>query len=213
MNKMMIPRSPITLLAVAFILVSSAASAFAQKRYCEIPPPSPFKHTALIVTRYDKPAKRMKTVLEHPLSLGHAGGDALYLSASFFFSDPRLRARPMLELHFISVSKEPKLRNSPDVTILADAARLPLVGRAQYQSVKGEKGFVHETITATVTYDTLFNLIRAKRVIAQLGSAHFELTNNHLESLREVASLMAPQERNMILASRLGTRPRQVTTH
>ena len=212
MNKMMIPRSRITLLAISFIFASSAASAFAQKRYCEIPPPSPFKHNALIVTRYDKPAKRMKTVLEHPLSLGH-GSDALYLSASFFFSDPRLRARPMLEISIISVSKEPKYRNAHDVTILADAARAPLVGQAQYQSGKGENGLVQEVVRATITYNTLFNLIRAKRVTAQLGSTQFELTNNHLESLREVASLMVPQERNMILASRSGQRPRQVTNH
>jgi hypothetical protein len=209
---MMIPRSRITLLAFAFLL-ASAISGFAQKRYCEVPPPSPFKHNALIVTRYDQSAKRMKTVLEHPLSLGHAEGEALYLSASFFFSDPRLRVRPMLEISLISVSKEPRHRNSHDVSLLADAARLPLVGPTRYQSSKVEKGLVQEVVTTTITYDTLFDLIRAKRVTAQLDSAQFELTNNHLESLREVASLMVPKERNMILASRLGNRPRQVTNH
>lgn len=208
----MIPRSRITLLAVAFIL-ACAITGLGQKRYCEVPPPSPFKHNALIVTRYDKPAKRMKTVLEHPLSLGHDHGEALYLSASFFFSDPGLRIRPMLDIQFIFVSKEPAHRNAHDLGLLADAARLPLVGRTQYQSAKGEKGLVQEVVTATITYDTLFNLIRAKRVTAQLGSAQFELTNNHLESLREVASLMVPKERNMILASRLGNRPRQATNH
>ncbi|MGB7921905.1 MAG: hypothetical protein WCF57_01540 [Pyrinomonadaceae bacterium] len=209
---MTIPRPRIILLAVAFILACSI-SGFAQKRFCEIPPPSPFKHNALIVTRYDKPTKRMKTVLEHPVSLGHAAGETLYLSASFFFSDPKLRMRPMLDIHLISVSKEPKLRNSRDLSLLADYARLPLVGPTQYQSGKTEKGLVQEVLTATITYDTLFNLIRSKRVTAQLGSAQLELTNNHLESLREVASLMVPQERNMILASRLGQRPRQATNH
>jgi len=39
------------------------------------------------------------------------------------------------------------------------------------------------------------------------------LTNNHLEALREVASQMVPQQRNIILASRSGQRPRQVTSH
>jgi hypothetical protein len=210
---MMIPRPRIILLAVAFMLTACSINGFAQKRYCEIPPPSPFRHNALIVTRYDKPTKRMKTVLEHPVSLGHSGGEALYLSASFFFSDPRLRARPMLDISIISVSKEPKLRNLRDLAILADSARLPLVGQTQYQSEKTEKGLVQEVVTATVTYDTLFNLIQAKRVTAQLGSAQLELTGNHLESLREVASLMVPKERNMILASRLGQRPRQATNH
>ena len=211
MNKMMIPLRRITLLA-AFILVCTTTG-FAQKSYCEVPPPSPFKHNALIVTRYDKPTKRMKTVLEHPLSLGR-GVDGLYLSASFFFSDPRLRTKPLLEIHFISLSKEPKYRNSHDMMIIADGMRVPVVGStAQYHSGKVENGLVQEVIRMSVTYDTLFNLIGAKRVTAQLSSTQFELTNNHLESLREIASLMVPQERNMILASRLGSRPRQVTTH
>jgi hypothetical protein len=211
MNKMMIPRSRIALLTVAFIL-ASAVSVFAQKQYCEIPPPSPFKHNALIVTRYDQPTKRMKTVLEHPVSLSR-GGDAVYLSASFFFSDPRLRNVPMLEIHFISISKEPKYRDSHDLDLLADDARAPLVGQAQYKSGKGQNKLVQEVVRATITYDTLFRLIQARRVTARLGSTQFELTNNHLEALREVASLMVPQQRNIILASRLGQRPRQVTNH
>jgi hypothetical protein len=211
MNKMMIPLRRLTLLA-AFILICTQTG-FAQKRYCEVPPPSPFKHNALIVTRYDQPTKRMKTVLEHPLSLGH-GVDALYLSASFFFSDPRLRTKPVLDINFISVSKEPKYRNSHDVMILADGMRVPfLSSTAQYQSGKIDDGLVREVIRVSVTYDTLFNLVGARRVTAQLSSTQFELTGNHLESLREIASLMVPQERNMILASRLGSRPRQVTTH
>src|ERR1044072_5044007 len=207
MNKMLIPLSR-SLLLFAFILACTA-SGFAQKRYCEIPPPSPFKHNALIVTRYDKPTKRMKTVLEHPVSLSH-GGDALYLSASFFFADPKLqRTRPMLEIALISVSKEAKYRNSHDVMILADGTRLASISQAQYQSGKGEKGLVQEMTRATITYETLFNLIQARRVALRIGSTEFELTSNHLEALREIASLMVPQDRNMILASRLGTRPRQ----
>jgi hypothetical protein len=212
MNKMMTPLRRIALLA-AFILICTATG-FAQKGYCEVPPPSPFKHNALIVTRFDKPTKRMKTVLEHPLSLGHGAEDALYLYASFFYPDPRLRAKPMLDIHFISISKEPKYRNSHDVMILANGMRVPVIGStAQYQSGKVENGLVREVIRTSVTYDTLFNLIVAKRVTAQLSSTQFELTANHLESLREIASLMVPQERGMILASRLGSRPRQVTTH
>jgi hypothetical protein len=209
-NKMMIPLSRLTLLVA--LICASALSGFAQ-RYCQVPPPSPFKHTALIVTRYDQPTRRMKTVLEHPLSLGGDGTGALYLSASFFYSDPRLHMRPLLDISLISVSKEAKYRYSHDMSLAADGLRLAVVGQAQYRSEKGEKGLLKEVARATITYETLFSLIQAKRVTAQLGSTQFELTNNHLESLREMASLMVPQERNMILASRLGGRPRQVNHH
>jgi hypothetical protein len=212
MNKNSNPLSRIIVLA--FFMLACALSGFAQKRYCQVPPPSPFKHNALISTRYDKPTKRMKTVLEHPLSLGHSSSDELYLSASFFYSDPRLRTRPMLDIALISVSKERKYRDSHDVVLLADGMRLALVGPVQYQSGKGDKGLAQEVTHVTITYDTLFKLIGAKRVTALLGGTQFELTSNHLESLREIASLMAPQERDIILASRLGNRAaRQMTNH
>jgi hypothetical protein len=211
MNKLMNPLSRLTL-SVAFILACTA-SGFAQKTYCEVPPPSPFKHNALIVTRYDKPAKRMKVVLEHPFSLSRQG-DALYLSASFFYADPRLRVRPMLSVAFISVSKEPKYRGAHNLSILTDGVRSPFAAPVQYRTAKGEHGFTQEVMQLSLSYDNLLDLIRARKVTASLGSTEFELTNNHLESLREIASLMVPQERNIILASRLGNRSaRQVTNH
>ncbi|MBA2731412.1 MAG: hypothetical protein H0U54_00830 [Acidobacteria bacterium] len=43
-----------------------------------------------------------------------------------------------------------------------------------------------------MTYATLLNLIKARRVTARLGATEFQLSNNHLESLREIAMLMAP---------------------
>ena len=211
MNKIRTPLSRITLL-VALVL-ACALSGFAQKRYCQVPPPSPFKHNALIVTRYDKQAKRMKTVLEHPLSLSQQG-DAVYLYASFFYSDPKLRTRPTLEIAFISVSKERKYRDSHDLSILTDGVRAPFIAPVQYQSGKGEGGHVQEVMKATLSYESLINLVRARRVTAQIDATSFELTGNHLESLREIASLMVPQERDLILASRFGNRAaRQMTNH
>ena len=52
-----------------------------------------------------------------------------------------------------------------------------------------------ETTRVTLTYESLINLIQARRVSAQLGMTKFELTNNHLEALRELANMMVPGNR------------------
>ena len=67
-------------------LILSALSVTAlpqkQKRFCPVPPPSPFKHSGRIVTSFDRAAGGMRTTLEHPRSLGR-GAEGLYLAASF----------------------------------------------------------------------------------------------------------------------------------
>ena len=181
----MIPLKRITLLLS--ILVTFTATGFAQK-FCTAPPPSPYKHSALIVTTFDPPTGRLKTTLEHPRSLG--GG--VYLYASFFYQDRRLRSIPTIDISFVAPSKKPKYRDSHDLSIFADNVPSPAVGATQYSTASAEHGLTVEKIKITLTYTELVALIRARRVTARLGGNEFELTENHLESLREIASLMAP---------------------
>ncbi len=181
----MIPLKRIPLLLAVFL--TFAASGFAQK-FCTVAPPSPFKHNAQIVTSYDQRARRMKTTLEHPQILG----DGQHLYASFFYQDPRLAAMPTIDLFFVSAAKQPKYRNSHNLSITADGNAWPFSGVAQYDTEDGARGTTIEKTRITLTYASLLNLTRARRVKARLGATEFELTNNHLEALREIASLMAP---------------------
>jgi len=169
------------------ICLTFTASGFAQK-FCTVAPPSPFKHNALIVTSYDRSARRMKTTLEHPQILG----DGQHLYATFFYQDPRLRSTQLIDIFFISAAKQPKYRDSHNLSITADGTAWPFSGVAQYYAEGGARGMTIEKTRITLTYASLLNLIKAKRVKARLGPTEFELTNNHLESLREIASLMAP---------------------
>lgn len=183
----MIPLKRIPLLAV--FLFTCATSGFAQK-FCDVGPPSPYKHSAMIVTGYDKNARKVKTTLEHPRPLG--GG--IYLYASFFQQDRRLRTGAMVEIIFISVSKE-KYRDSHNVSFLADGQPLPFVSQTQYFTDMADDGHKREKTRLTLTRESLIELLKAKKVKARLGSTEFELTNNHLESLRELASLMGGPRR------------------
>lgn len=182
---MNIPLNRIPLLFAILLLFS--ATGFAQK-FCTAPPPSPYKHNALIVTSFDPAVRRMKTTLEHPRAM--AGG--VYLAASFYYQDRRLRTLPTIDIYFLAPSKKPKYREAHDVALLADNAPPEALGATQYSTVGADHGMTVEKVKITLTYAGLQNLIRARHVTARVGLTEFELSNNHLESLREIASLMAP---------------------
>ena len=178
---------------VAIFLFACAATGYAQKS-CPVAPPSPFRHNALIVTRLDPKTKQVKAIMQHPRSLS-SGGDPVYLSAEFAYQDPRRGVKPTIEIAFTSLSKLPRFEFAHALTLLIDGQPWPVASPAQYSSKKQSDGQVLETTRVTLTYDSLINLIQARRVSAQLGMTKFELTNNHLEALREIANMMMPGNR------------------
>ena len=182
------------LVLCASLLAAFSAPALPQKKRktaCPVPPPSPFKHTGQIATSFDKSANGMRTTLEHPRSLAAAGA-AIYLSASFTHQDPRRPAAPSLELTFIAVSPAQKFRESHDLVLLCDGAQRSFAGATNYQARGAGSGSTLEAARVQLSYDDVLAITRARRVSARLGVAEFELTHNHLEALRELASLMAP---------------------
>lgn len=178
---------------VTAILLAFAGISYAQ-RSCPVPPPSPFRHSAQIVTRQDAKTKKWKVFMQHPKSLT-GGGDPVYLAADFAFADPRLRVKPTIDISFVSMSKTPRFEYAHALSLLIDGQPWPLAAPVQYESRKGQDGLYVEITKVTLTYDSLLNLIQGKRVAAQLGMAKLELTNNHLEALREVANMMVPGNR------------------
>jgi hypothetical protein len=178
---------------IAALLVAFAAVGYAQ-RACPVPPPSPFRHNAQIVTRQDPKTREWKVYMQHPKSLT-SGGDPVYLAAEFAYQDPRTRTKPTVDISFVSMSKSPRFEFSHALSLLIDGQPWPLAAPVQYFSKKQSDGIYLETTRVTITYDSLVSLIQGKRVAAQLGMTKFELTNNHLEALREVANMMMPGNR------------------
>lgn len=131
--------------------------------------------------------------MQHPTSLTR-GGDPLYLGAEFFYANTRLGQKPTIDILFLSTAKSPRFEFSHALSLLIDGRPWPLVSPVQYSSKK-ENGLILETTKVTLTYDSLINLIQGRKVTVQLGMSKFELTNNHLEALREVANMMMPGNR------------------
>jgi hypothetical protein len=131
----------------------------------------------------------MRTTLEHPRPLG-GSHETVYLTASFIHKDPRLGVRPTVELALISALPTQKYRDSHGVVLVGDGRPVPLSAAARYQSRHGDQGMIFEVFKLSLSPADLAGVTGARKVTARVGGEEFELTQNHLEALREIASLM-----------------------
>lgn len=177
--------SPLVLSAA--LLTMFAATAFPQKRLCPKPPPSPFKHDGEIVTSFDSRAGGMRTTLEHPRAIG-SGTELYYLAASFMHQSAKRPGTPALELVLYTTAPAVQTHNGGSVSLVLDGQALPFTQNASFRSQPGGGNAVR----LTLTYADLSMLTHARNAAVQLGGAQLTLTNNHLESLREMLSLLAP---------------------
>jgi hypothetical protein len=172
------------LLSAALLTLLAATTAFPQKRFCPKPPPSPFKHDGQIVTTFDSRAGGMRTTLEHPRPLG-GGANLFYMAASFMHQNASRPGTPSLDLVIYASAPGVQLAGQ-SLALVLDGRPLALATRASYRSQPGA------AVRLTLSYAEASALTHARRVEAQLGGAGVELTNNHLEALREMLSIMAP---------------------
>ncbi|HEV2765543.1 MAG TPA: hypothetical protein VGV38_21345 [Pyrinomonadaceae bacterium] len=180
-----------SILPTILLLLVCAGPAAAQKKLCPAPPPSPFKHSGEIATTFDRASRGMRTTLTHPRLLGPSGA-GFYLVASFAHQNPKRPTRLVLELVLVSAGKQPNGRAGA-LSFVADGKEFPLYGTsAQFQTVRGYDGNSHEAARVALPLDTVNTLLRARKVSARLGGTEVEFTHNHLEALREMASLMSP---------------------
>lgn len=180
-------RSVSRLLLSAALLTLLASSAFPQKRFCPKPPPSPYKHDGEIVTSFDSRAGGMRTTLAHPRPLAR-GAEALYMAASFMHQHANRPGTPALDLVIYAAAPAAQPRAGQGLALVLDGRPLALARNASYRS-QPRGG---DSARLTLSYEEASALTRARRVSARFGGAEVELTNNHLEALRELLSLMAP---------------------
>jgi hypothetical protein len=175
------------LILSAALLTLLAATAFPQKRLCPKPPPSPFKHDGEIVTSFDSRAGGMRTTLEHPRAIG-SGTELYYLAASFMHQSAKRPGTPALELILYTIVPAVQPHNAGVVALVLDGQAHPFTQSASFRSQPGGGN----TVRLTLSYADLSALTHARNAAVQLGGAQLQLTNNHLESLREMLSLLAP---------------------
>jgi hypothetical protein len=175
------------LLLSAALLTLLAATAFPQKRLCPKPPPSPFKHDGEIVTSFDSRAGGMRTTLQHPRAIG-SGTETYYLAASFMHQSTKRPGTPAIELVLYTNVPSARPQDTGSVSLVLDGQALPFAQNASFRSQPGGGNAVR----LTLSYADLNALTHARNASVQFGGAQLALTNNHLESLREMLSLLAP---------------------
>jgi len=179
------------LLFAIFLLSSMTTAALAQKRMCPKPPPSPFKHEGQIVTSFDSRSGGMRTTLEHPRPVGR-GAELYYLAATFMHQDPRRAGTPSLDLILVSASPAARLRAGQEFSFVLDGQPRSFSRSVSYKTQTLGDGETQDWARVTLSYADAYALTRARAVVAKVGGVSVELTNNHLEALREIVSLMAP---------------------
>jgi hypothetical protein len=175
------------LILSAALLTLFAATAFPQKRLCPKPPPSPYKHDGEIVTSFDSRAGGMRTTLQHPRAIG-AGASLYYLAASFMHPSVKRSGTPALELVLYTNSHAAQPQNAGGVSLVLDGQARPFTQQANFRSQPGGGNAVR----LTLSYAEVSALTHARNASVQLAGAQLRLSNNHLESLRELLSLLAP---------------------
>ena len=180
-------RSSSRLLLSAALLTLLAATAFPQKRMCPKPPPSPFKHDGEIVTSFDSRAGGMRTTLQHPSAIG-VGTELYYLAASFMHQSAKRPGTPALELVLYTTAPSAQSHSGESVSLVLDGRARPFAQNASFRSQPGGGNAVR----LMLSYADLSSLTQARNASVQLGATQLQLTHNHLESLREMLSLLAP---------------------
>lgn len=170
------------------LLLGCATQGLSQ-RACPVPPPSPYRHNGQIVTRFERGGVR--TTLD-PMLIRGSQQDGLFLHATFSHLPRAQAARQTVELAFLSVSQTARFHHAPGLTLMVDGQPVALPGAVQYRSDSRDR-LTLETARIVLPVESFRNLLRARRVTARLGPTEFQLRENHLEALREVASLVAPQ--------------------
>lgn len=185
-------KTPFKFLLTFVVLLVCASNAIAQKKLCAAAPPSPFKHNGKISTSFDGATHGMRTTLKHPRIISTSGG-GFYLTASFLHQNANSsRNRLALDIALIYTSHHAKYRDAHNLVFLVDGKELPLLGTPALYQTAQEDGMTLEATKVSIPYNALLNMLAARKVSARVGQTEFELTNNHLEALRELASLMAP---------------------
>jgi hypothetical protein len=172
---------------LAMLLLSCASLGFGQK-FCRIAR-SPYKHTASIASRYDDHTHRMKTVLEYPNFDG--GGDGFTIYAAFYHHDVKLGFTPTIDLTFLFTSQQSSGQHARDLSLSVNGRPLAFNGPVRFVSQK-DRHLAIDTASITITYENLLELTSGRKTEVRLGSTSHKLTEDNLEALRELASLLAP---------------------
>jgi hypothetical protein len=198
------------LLVVLFLLMMPVVPALAQNHDSLQPPPKKaYKYDGKIVTTYDKtkdetlvliqlmPIKSVEDphdILDHDAQHPR---DWSWLALTMFFSYPgqTVVAPKAVSIGFLYEALEPKKYEGHTLNVKIDGERVTL-GEMQVLDTKLVKRqfeqYTRRSLELVVPYDLLLRLANAKKVKMTLGRFDFDLSKDHLEAIRDLASRSVP---------------------
>lgn len=146
-----------------------------------LPAPRKFNHSFEIKKRED----RFNDDTTYSLRAKVNGNLELNIFNSVANKDPS--PRDIIPFNFTSTSGRWQYLNFHRVKILVDTQPLPVAKSKHTGSVMNSGGVI-EHITVYIALDELTKLLEAKKIEVQIGSTEIELTEEHIEAMRDFAS-------------------------
>jgi len=193
-------------LSVLLALATTSAT-LGIARYANATPQRIFAHNGKVETSYDS-VKDITIVQLNPMqvygeSLGssdYVGGDEARFSASFTYPGRILRAHPeRILLSLISTSEDWKYTDFRKLTASVDGKLLRLGALEHVPSFTvnapanvNTDDYISQRLAISLPYKTFQWIANGKKVRIRMGPRAFELDENHLEALRDLATWMVP---------------------
>lgn len=160
----------------------------------KIPPWKRYQHSAEIKTNYDK-FKDRTFVMHEQIPAGATawfGNDTLHIQTGFSYEGKSVHMPSSIVMLFHSKSTDWKFLRSPSLIILADGNRFDLgkVVRADSKVLAPKQ--VYEMLAVEIPVNIFLKIVNSSKVECQLGVMEFELTEERLETLRDLASRLRP---------------------
>ena len=109
---------------------------------------------------------------------------SIHISAGYKFSGKRLTKPERISLYFYTSAKRPMFRdNEQNLTFLVDDKRVPL-GTARISDEEETKIGVKQTVTVSIPYETLVQIVTGKNAEFKLGDLEYKLTEKHLQAFK-----------------------------
>ena len=198
------------ILLLALLSINGAVS-FAQTTGLTPPPKRNFKYDGKIVTTYDQLVNetmvliQMMPVLdvEDPTPILESSADKPRsqdrLGFTMFFTYPgkNLVTPKFVSIGFNYMALDPQRYESHLLSAKIDGERVSLgtmkvLGRKQVVVRYAYKPYTSELLELVIPYEQLLKMANAKKVKLKLGDFGFDLSKDHLEAVRDLASRTVP---------------------
>lgn len=199
------------ILLLSLLLLCGAAVASAQTAALQPPPKRNYKYDGKIVTNFDKEKgetvvliqlMRIKDVEDprpvwedtpaNPRQL-----DTLEMTMFFSYPGQTLVTPKYVSVGFLYLALDPERYRNHALRAKIDGVWVELgkmdVLRTQEVSARGAyKRYTRRALEMTIPYEQFLALANARKVKMQLGGVEFDLSRDHLEAIRDLASRTAP---------------------